>query len=549
MISAKDLEPTKTIIDPDAPKHRGIPESPVSIPNRDDDNPVALALGAQLHEYRIDAVLGCGAFGITYLAYDAHLQTQVAIKEYLPGELAQRSGKQSVCARTSSDIKGFKEGLERFLTESRVLATFRHPNIVRVRRFFEANGTAYMVMDYEKGQPLKEWLKSHTPLSEEKILQMFLPLLDGLEMIHSANFLHRDIKPSNIFVRESDGSLVLLDFGSARQTLGNDRSLTTIVTPGYAPFEQYYNHGSQGKWSDLYALGAVLYWVVTGNKPLEAPARVKNDNMPKAQNFFQGRYSKHLLGAIDWSLRLDETQRPQSVAEFKAALTNKSQIPTTTIIDLEKNISQLTVKTDKTPFSNRAWLAIYVVTLSVISLIGVITWKFVAKNRAQYNNSIQSTTRTNSPLALGNEEHVPSFNTFSKNGPSVKEIEETTSPQQTPVQPNSLSVATPNTKNANQQKISELEANTKSSKINKKVPSQSSENVSSGSLSFDVVPNGQVFIDGKKIGSVPNLKRFSLSPGIHKVQILGCGFPPRTYHLNIDVKANSTKHIQLNCPQ
>jgi serine/threonine protein kinase len=144
-----------------------------------------------------------------------------------------------------------------------------------------------------------------------------------LALVHEAGFLHRDIKPANIFVRDTDSSLVLLDFGAARQagagasTLG----LTSIVTPGYAPFEQYHSHGKQGPWTDLYAFGGMMYWVITGSKPVEAPARIKNDAMIPASKAGAGRYSPALLAAIDWALVPDENKRPQSVSELKAALT------------------------------------------------------------------------------------------------------------------------------------------------------------------------------------------------------------------------------------
>lgn len=291
-------------------------------------NHVALPVGYALHEYTLEAVLGSGGFGITYLARDNNLQCQVAIKEYLPTDLAVRTAGRTVCARTEAETHGYRIGLERFLAESRVLASFRHANIVRVTRFFEANNTAYMVMDYERGQPLRDWLKQHAEAGEARLLKMFLPLLDGLEVVHRAGVVHRDIKPANIYVREEDGSLVLLDFGAARYASTTDsRSLTTMVTPGFAPFEQYHTHGAQGPWSDLYALGGVLYWLVTGEKPLEAPSRVKNDAMPTALSLGRGRYSERMLRAIDWALTPDEADRPKSVSQLKAVLTGKADPP------------------------------------------------------------------------------------------------------------------------------------------------------------------------------------------------------------------------------
>src|SRR5262245_49529389 len=280
---------------------------------------IALPKGYALHEYRIEQTLGIGGFGLTYLATDSNLNLKVAIKEYLPGDLAQRGDGQSVRPKEESAFESFKWGLSRFLDESRTLASFRHPNIVRVLRFFEANQTAYMVMEFVAGQPLGEWIRSRRPLEQSAVLALALPLLDGLEVVHRGGFLHRDIKPSNIFIRD-DGTPVLLDFGSARATSAASE-LTAIVTPGYAPIEQYHSQGQQGPWSDLYAFGGVLYWMITGKRPVEAVARVRQDMLPPAmQAADRARYSAELLTAVDWALTPHEERRPQSVSEFRSSL-------------------------------------------------------------------------------------------------------------------------------------------------------------------------------------------------------------------------------------
>src|ERR1700704_4053692 len=175
----------------------------------------SLPPGYALNEYRIESTLGVGGFGLTYLATDSNLNLKVAIKEDLPDELALRGDDQSVKPKSDASVDMFKWGLSRFLDESRTLASFRHANIVRVMRFFEANRTAYMVMEFVAGQPLGEWLRSRRPLEQAAVLAIAGPLLDGLELIHRTGYLHRDIKPGNVFIRE-DGSPVLLDFGSAR---------------------------------------------------------------------------------------------------------------------------------------------------------------------------------------------------------------------------------------------------------------------------------------------------------------------------------------------
>ena len=283
-------------------------------------NALALAPGFALFEYRIDSVLGQGGFGITYLATDVHLNVKVAIKEYLPAEFAQRSTDKSVSPRWPEDSAFYQNGLDSFLVEARTLATFRHPNIVRVARFFEAHRTAYMVLEYERGKPLKQWWEKQRDMREAELLSLVRPLLDGLAVVHGAGFLHRDIKPDNIYVRKEDGSLVLLDFGAARQTSGPASAMADVVTPGYAPFEQY-GQGEQGPWTDLYALGATLYWMITGAKPPAATARADGSAaMIPAVQAGQGRYSEAFLQALDWALELDAAQRPQSVRAFSTRL-------------------------------------------------------------------------------------------------------------------------------------------------------------------------------------------------------------------------------------
>jgi hypothetical protein len=280
---------------------------------------IALQPGSSLQEYQIEQTLGVGGFGLTYLATDSNLNLKVAIKEYLPSDLAIRAEDQSVHPKSQDTTETFRWGLSRFLDESRTLASFRHPNIVRVMRFFQANHTAYMVMEFVKGSPLPDWLRTRRPLPEKAVRDIALPLLDGLDVIHAGGFLHRDIKPGNIFIRE-DGSPVLLDFGSARM-IGGNSELTAIVSPGYAPLEQYHTQGRQGAWTDLYAVGGVLYWMVTGNKPVEAAARVRNDPMPAAKACGDAsRYGTALLEAIDWALAPDESARPQSVAQMRERL-------------------------------------------------------------------------------------------------------------------------------------------------------------------------------------------------------------------------------------
>jgi len=293
----------------------------------------ALQMQATLQEYRIEQVLGAGGFGITYRARDTNLDKDVAIKEYLPGELAMRAPDGNVVAQGTSHEAGYKWGLDRFLQEARTLAKFSHPHIVRVLRYFEANRTAYMVMDYEQGDPLKTVLQLDPQPPEGKLKALAAPLLDGLAAVHATGFLHRDIKPDNIFIR-ADGRPVLIDFGAARQAMGGEtKSLTSILTPGYAPLEQYSGEGKQGPWTDLYAMGGVLYRAVTGKNPPDAVSRIRGDGLATGVGAglaaARGKYSEPFLHAIEWALRLDETKRPQSVEQWKAAVLAERRVAPT----------------------------------------------------------------------------------------------------------------------------------------------------------------------------------------------------------------------------
>jgi serine/threonine protein kinase/HAMP domain-containing protein len=282
---------------------------------------IALPAGFRLFEYRIDGVLGQGGFGIAYAATDVNLAAKVVIKEYLPEEFAFRALDNTVQARDDTDQEFYQSGLDSFLVEARTLATFRHRHIVRVARFFEANKTAYMVLEYERGQSLKSFRKKRENVPEETIVSLLAPLLDGLEVVHNSGYLHRDIKPDNIYVRDEDGSLVLLDFGAARQTAVEKSEIGVVVTPGYGPIEQYAGGGRQGPWTDIYSLGATLFWYITGHKPLDAPTRLAEpDPQPSAESLGKDRYSVEFLRAVDWMLSRHPSHRPQDLAQLRPVL-------------------------------------------------------------------------------------------------------------------------------------------------------------------------------------------------------------------------------------
>ncbi len=289
--------------------------------------------------YRVEVEVGQGGFGIVYRAQHNELGYRVAIKEYLPAELAVREGR-SVHPRSVDCREQYQEGLRRFLEEAKQLIQFRaHPSIVSCRDFFRANGTAYLVMEYEEGLPLSELLQVREeegrPFGEADLRKVMVPLLEGLARVHAAGVLHRDVKPANILVRREDERPVLIDFGAAKQNFAEHSKSLAPVTAGYAAIEQV-GEGKLGPWTDLYAAGAVMWRMVAGgNRPFEPPNPVKvesrthavlreeADPLPSARELGRGRFSERVLGAIDQCLELREADRVQDCGELLGLLDAK----------------------------------------------------------------------------------------------------------------------------------------------------------------------------------------------------------------------------------
>lgn len=291
---------------------------------------LALPEGTQIQQYQIEQVLGYGGFGIVYKARHIHLDEPVAIKEYLPQEIATRDN-SSVLPLSAASGEDYKEGLARFMEEAKQLVKFSsHPNIVLCRDYFETNGTAYLVMQFEDGMSLSDLLlrreKAGEQLSEAQVLNIMMPLLDGLEEVHTQNVLHRDIKPGNIFIRYSDEQPVLIDFGAAKQDFSQHSKSMAPYTMGYAALEQVEAEGNLGPWTDIYAVGAVMWRMLFGEIPLAVTSRVsgvargQGDPLGTALEKGQGKYSDILLAAVDKAMQLDESNRYQAVAPMVADL-------------------------------------------------------------------------------------------------------------------------------------------------------------------------------------------------------------------------------------
>lgn len=276
--------------------------------------------GHQLEEYTIERQLSLGGFSIVYLASDP-TGKQVAIKEYLPNSLALRSKGDIKPVITAEHLGAFRYGMKCFFEEGRALAHLSHPNVIRVLNFFRANDTVYMVMEYEHGRTLQEFIQKHQGhISERFIRGVFTRMLNGLREVHSNKLLHLDLKPSNIYLR-SDNTPVLIDFGAARQTLLTDQPmLKPMYTPGFASPEHYGTRKDLGPWSDIYSVGASMYACLAGNAPQAADARLNKDMLTPAMARWDGQFSDRLLEIIDWCLNLNHLYRPQSVFALQKAL-------------------------------------------------------------------------------------------------------------------------------------------------------------------------------------------------------------------------------------
>ena len=336
-----DLDPTE----PSPPKRPAAPAAPAPapadgaferaeqktmlVPRRERDS--NLPPGYLLQEFMLERVLGVGGYSIVYLAHDTRLDRRVAIKEYLPATLAARAPSGEVVPRLPRFEESFSKGMSSFINEARLLGGFDHPSLVKVYRFWQANGTAYMAMPYYDGITLKKWLADlGAPPSEKWLRQLVDPVMEALEVLHEHAIVHRDIAPDNILLlydRAAGNYLeqaprpVLLDFGAARRVAAEaTQQLTSILKTGYSPVEQY-DHGhamKPGPWSDVYSLAAVLYAAAMGKAPMPSISRLVRDDLVPAQVAARGRYSARFLAAIDAGLVVRPEQRPQTLQEFRS---------------------------------------------------------------------------------------------------------------------------------------------------------------------------------------------------------------------------------------
>ena len=285
---------------------------------------LTLEAGTRLGEFEVTKTLGEGGFGIVYLAWDHSLDRKVALKEYMPTSLAYRAGPTDIKPRSERHRETFDAGMKSFINEAKLLAQFDHPSLLKVYRFWEANGTAYMVMPFLEGATVRDTVRAMpSPPGEAWILGLLAPLFDALVMLHTAQIYHRDIAPDNVLIMADTGRPLLLDFGAARRVIGDmTQALTAILKPGYAPVEQYADMPGlkQGPWTDVYALAAVVHWMIMGKTPPPSVGRLFDDPYVPLATSAAGRYSDAFLRAIDHGLAVMPEKRTASVEAMRVEL-------------------------------------------------------------------------------------------------------------------------------------------------------------------------------------------------------------------------------------
>lgn len=296
----------------------------MNLPTSNPANIDVLPSGSMLSGYQITGLIGQGGFGVVYVGRDTQSGRTVAIKEFLPTAIAGRASDGRIAPRSADFVNAFAAGLKGFLREANLLAEFAHPALVAVHRAWEENGTAYMAMQYYPGKTLRDVrVKATTSPTEGQIQRWLAPVFEAVAELHAHRVIHRDISPDNILVMP-DGATVLLDLGAARQVLGGmTQALTTILKPGFAPIEQYVEDGSmeQGRWTDVYGLGAVIYFLGTGRPPTPATSRIIRDSMlPLHEAAPAAGYSPALLTSVGRALSIRAIDRFKNMAEFRAAL-------------------------------------------------------------------------------------------------------------------------------------------------------------------------------------------------------------------------------------
>ncbi len=496
-----------------------------------------LPIGTRLAEFEITGVIGEGGFGIVYMTFDHSLRRPVAVKEYMPASIALRGTDGNVVVRARRHQPTFDTGLRSFINEARLLAQFDHSALIKVHRFWEQNKTAYMAMRYYEGSTLKEIVQRDPGRVNEAWLKpMLQSILEALETLYYENVLHRDISPDNILILET-GEAVLLDFGSARQVISDmSQSLTVILKPGYAPIEQYADDSTmtQGAWTDIYSLAAVMYLAIVKRPPPTSVARMVTDTMtPLASGTYPG-FSKAFLAAIDRGLAIRPEQRPQTIAAFRQLL-QIDDVTTAGVASMAAPAIPLTLRaktrtgTDQprarrsshdrrsrsrqgadnaTRLLTRSALAIIVVGLIIIALGG---YAYVGRNRSA--SAAMPDSKSMAPVA-------------------AVAADTAGLPVPIPAVPAGSDSAANLTAG---QIITELPLPTIAD-----TASQPGPGVDIGTAHFNVKPWATITVDGVLRGVSPPLKKLSLAEGVHRIVLTNTNFPQYVSEVTIYKNKSTT---------
>jgi serine/threonine protein kinase len=354
------------------------------------------------NKYIIQKVLGQGGFGISYLAFDETLDTAVCIKElYISGN-STRGANMTVLTQNMKEFS-FADFKERFMKEAMQLARFQHRNIVQVMEYFEENNTAYMVMEYLNGQTLKEKVQANGPLSAELSQKIIASILDGVEQLHQAGMLHRDIKPDNLIIT-NEGRIVLIDFGSAR-AYSDEKTITqtAMVSPGYAPLEQYNPSARKGTFTDIYSIGATFYYMLTGQKPLNVTERY-TERM-KAPHEVNKNVSVQVSSAVMLAMEMKGEDRFQNVDDFRMALKQLSGSQTKTVINTTSEKKNNDEQKQQTPKKNNSAVIVIAVIAAIVILIFGVNLLMQSNYSASYQDdtngdNIDSTKTEETPTSV-----------------------------------------------------------------------------------------------------------------------------------------------------
>ncbi|SHG59657.1 serine/threonine-protein kinase [Massilia sp. CF038] len=520
-----------------------------------------LPIGTRLHDFEITGILGEGGFGIVYIAFDHSLQRSVAIKEYMPGVLAARGSDHGIRVRAERHRETFDVGLKSFINEARFLAQFDHPSLVKVYRFWEQNHTAYTAMQYYDGRTVKDIVNSAPHLVNEAwCRKMLKQILEALEMLYTMRILHRDVSPDNIIVQES-GDAVLLDFGSARQIIGDrTRGLTVILKPGYAPVEQYAGDASldQGAYTDIYALSAVIYFAICKEPPATSIARmVKDPMLPLAERNLEG-YSREFLTAIDKGLAVMANERPQTIDAFRELLGIPSAgTPRARPVGATQRFASID-QTLPTPFLNT-------VTGPERKRSGSSSGRSSGNSSAASNGkappgaAAKGTAAKAGPPAKGLAAPAPRWLSHIALGCALlaiagfgaKTLIKRPDPTPPPVvqaaeplpalPPDASAAPEPAVTDAQVAAVTaavEAEAAAASAVVVEEKPAEPD----TASYRLAIKPWGTIYVDGKEHGVSPPLKKIALPAGKHKIRLVNPGFPD--FDMEVNLAKNKTGTIE-----